>query len=304
MLFIVLQTKYVSAAAMAANWIKETAQSTRAVASMMPQSLQLESAFLQLPFEIRLIIYEALLCNKASLDYSIYVDCRASDAGEGKALFTTTESRGLPLMGVSGQILLACRLCNYEGSPILYRDRVVRAKGERVPYLLKRLVNSRGLSYIKTLSISSSEFGENEALNLYPLMLQRLERLQRFDFAPTVATKSIVGCQAATFHWKCTTLIPCRRHIMQTKEYVLRLAAVVMSSHPYLSVLVGSRKAILPVYSLIKDDSQLYDEVSLFRYSSWDTITRETLPEIEEKLAKTETGWTEDRDRFTTRQAL
>jgi hypothetical protein len=271
---------------------------------MMAQSSQLGSTFLKLPFEIKLIIYEELLCNTASLDHPIYVDGCVLDSAEERASSAATESHGLPPLGISGQLLLACRLCNFEDSPILYRDRVVKAKGENVHYLLMRLVKSPGFSYIRTLSIGSSEFGENEALNLYPLMLQRLKHLMRFDFAPTVATKSVVGCQAATFLWKCTALIPCRRHIMQTKEYVLRLAAMVMRSHPYLSVLVGSRKAILPVYSLIKDDSQLYDDVSLFRYSSWDTITRETLPEIEEKLAKTEIGWTEDRDLFATRQAF
>jgi hypothetical protein len=271
---------------------------------MMAQSLQLESAFLQLPFEIRLIIYEELLCNATNLDHPIPVDDCVLEAAEEQATSNTTDNHGLPSLGISGQLLLACRLCNFEGSPILYRDRFVRAKGEAVPYLLERLVEPRGLCHIRTLSISSTEFGENEALKLYPSMLRRLSNLKRFDFSPTVATKSIAGCQGATFYWKCTALIPCRRHIMQTKEYVLRLAAIVTSSHRYLSILVGSRKAILPVYSLIKDDSQLYDEVSLFRYSSWDTITRETLPDIKEKLAKTESGWTEDRDAFSTRQAF
>ena len=59
-----------------------------------------------------------------------------------------------------------------------------------------------------------------------------------------------------------------------------------MAGHPNLRVLVGSRKAILPVYSLVAEDEGLVEEVVQARYSKWDTVTTEGRSEVEESLGR------------------
>ncbi len=258
-----------------------------------------ESGFTQIPFEIRRIIFESAIGHGQHLDTAINLS-KYGDLNEVEVDGGPIKDR-IPL---SGQLLRVCKLWNIECSPILYRNRVFCIKGEEVPDLMTRTTGSHSAQHIEQLSIGPSEFGHTEAMRIYPSLLFRLSALKRFDFSPTVSNETIEGCQAATFHWKCTALIPCRTHIMRTKEYVLRFAVTGIMTHQHLKVLIGSRRAILPVYSLIKDESQIFDEVAEDRYSKWDAITCETLEDIEEKLAKTESGWTEERESFSSRQAF
>ena len=258
-----------------------------------------EAGFADLPFEIRRIIFENAISRGQRLDTEINLSVHGESPGI-EAEFSREKADSL----LSGQLLRVCKLWNIECSPILYGHRTFWIKGEEIPDLLARTMYSHSTQYIEILSIGPSEFGHTEAMRTYPSLLLRLSALKRFDFSPTVSHETIEGCQAATFHWKCTALIPCRTHIMRTKEYVLRFGVTAIMTHQHLRVLIGSRRAILPVYSLIKDDSQIFDEVAANRYSKWDAITYQTLEDIEEKLARTETGWTEERDAFSSRQAF
>lgn len=272
---------------------------------MIDMSEHTESAALisRLPFEIRCLIFEEVLGGERSFDIANNLSNQSSE-DQPESDSTGAQPLQTIKIGLSGQLLRVCKLWNVECSPILYRHRSFWIKGEDVPDLVSRTIGSHSVQFIEKLSIGSQDFGHTEAMIMYPSLLLRMSSLKRFDFCPTVSAKSIEGCQAVTFHWKCTTLIPCRKHIMQTKEHVLRFAAKVISTHQILKVLVGSRKAILPVYSLIMDNLERYEEVAADRYSNWDTITRETLEDIREKLVKTEAGWMEDRAAFSTRQAF
>ena len=246
------------------------------------------SSFLELPFEIRIQIYTPLLSIPSSTTTNnniLRLGSPSNALGTWSDRITISRYGEFQSPKLYAQILRTCTQCNCEASPVLYRDRALFVKGEEhISALADRFQQSSGLAYISTLQLASTDFGILEAAETYPAILAALPYLRRFDFSPTVSQRTVAGCEANTLHWKCTSSIPCTKHIAQTKEFVTRLAAGVMARHPNLRVLVGSRKAILPVYSLVAEEEGLVEEVVQARYSKWDTVTKEGRVEVDESL--------------------
>ena len=219
------------------------------------------SAFLQLPAEIRIMIYKLLFTAKYWMNLSPeYPEmCPFCAPKVTKLAINCYAHRSHPKS--CGQLLRVCQFVNQEATSILYENKAFYFKRENLDRTFSRMVGVYNAACIAVIRIGKGAFGQHDAMNVWPVMVKRLPSLKSFTFKPLLAPEAAQAC-----HYEgCSRWAPCRYHSMQVRIFVLRFSQAVISTHERLKRLVDYHDGSLSECRLVTMEASTSRHVRPYR---------------------------------------
>ena len=181
------------------------------------------SRLLSLPYEIREMIYKLLLVS----EQWIIVETRCDPSTQQDKLYCYQLPNiwiGAPSdTGWSAQFLRVCKLFHAQASRILYERNKFEMALRIMQQTFLPTIGQTNASYIRYLELAQTELGSFKATYTIPAVLSSLPSLRCLYFTPTV--QGLCNSECRYF---------CRHTPSQLKIVVLRLARLIITTHPHL----------------------------------------------------------------------